>query len=88
MINLSPHLINLRAAKSTERVIWLRQDPSAACAASEASDMTVALQKTHIHTETHKRIQEIHRNTQGTQKYTETYALFCHKSKIQVQLVR
>ena len=59
-----------RGAKSTERVIWLRQDPSAACAAREVSDMAVGPGKIHRsiqkYTKTHRDTQkqaEIHRKT-------------------------
>ena len=76
-------MINLRGAKSTERVIWLRQDPSAACAAREVSDMTDRRIKKHT---------EAHRNTEkhkkSTQKNRETNMLLCHKSNTKVDLVR
>ena len=88
MINLSPHLINLRAAKSTRRFIWLRQDPSAACAVRKVSDMAVGPGKIHRsiqkYTKTHRNTQkhtEASRNTQKNMPY-------CVTNKMQVELVR
>ena len=79
MINLSPHLINLRGAKSTRRVIWLRQDPSASCAA-EVSDMAVGPGKIHRSIQKYtKKTQKYTETHKSKQKYTEKHALLCHK---------
>ena len=84
MINLGPHLINLRGAKSTERVIWLRQDPSAACAAREVSDMAVGPGKIH------RSIQKYTKTHRDTQKQAEIHRKTCPivSNKMQVELVR
>lgn len=51
-------------------IVSQKQNASGACAAREASDMTLALEKTHIHTETH-------RYTQKIQKHTKIHKNIC-----------
>ena len=57
-------------------IVSQKQNASGACAAREASDMTLALEKTHIHTETHRRTQIYTKNTE-THKNTQKHMPYC-----------
>ena len=53
-----------------------KQNASGASATREASDMTLALEKTHIHTETYRRTQIYAKNTE-THKNTQKHMPYC-----------